>query len=378
MNVLSLFSGGGIGGSRLHELDIKVILAVEKIEDRCNFFSKIHDAEIFNNDISLIETKKKIYDFSKINEIDVIIATPPCQGMSIAGNMQPNDERNTLIFDAIEIIKKLKPKYIFLENVPRQLKTYIQLNEKKIRIPDYIYLSLKNEYFFNKEMLIKAMDHGVPQMRERNIMLLSRKDQNYIWQFPQKSNKILNLRDVLFDLPELDPFIREGIEKTLKIFPDFEKKKEYSKRFSKWHCPPVHNLNHVKIMQKTPTGNTAFDNKYYYPKKKDGNRVKGHYNHYRRLSWDKPSRSLTQNNGVISSLACVHPGRLVRDGDEKNRIYSDPRCFSIEEICIISSINFQNKLPIDTNQNLIRTLIGEGIPPLLVKKIFTNLLNNIQ
>ena len=61
-------------------------------------------------------------------------------------------------------------------------------------------------------------------------MLLSRKDQNYIWQFPQKSNKILNLRDVLFDLPELDPFIREGIEKTLKIFPDFEKKKEYSKR----------------------------------------------------------------------------------------------------------------------------------------------------
>ena len=131
-------------------------------------------------------------------------------------------------------------------------------------------------------------------------------------------------------------------------------------------------------MQKTPTGNTAFDNKYYYPKKKDGSRVKGHYNHYRRLSWDKPSRSLTRNNGVISSLACVHPGKLVRGGNEKNRIYSDPRCFSIEEICIISSINFQNKLPIDTNQNLIRTLIGEGIPPLLVKKIFKNLLNNIQ
>ncbi len=378
MNVLSLFSGGGIGESRLHELDIKVILAVEKIENRCNFFSKIHDAEIFNNDISLIDTKKRIYNFSKTNDIDIIIATPPCQGMSIAGNMQPNDERNTLIFDAIEIIRKLKPKYVFLENVPRQLKTYIQLNEKKIRIPDYIYLSLKNEYFFNKEMLIKAMDHSIPQMRERNIMLLSRKDQNYIWQFPQKSNKILNLRDVLFDLPELDPFIKEGKDKTLKIFPDFDQKKEYSRQFSKWHLPPTHNLNHIKIMQKTPTGNTAFDNKYYYPQKKDGSRVKGHYNHYRRLSWDKPSRSLTQNNGVISSLACVHPGRLVCGGNEKNRIYSDPRCFSIEEICIISSINFQNKLPIDTNQNLIRTLIGEGIPPLLVKKIFKNLLNNIQ
>ena len=90
-------------------------------------------------------------------------------------------------------------------------------------------------------------------------------------------------------------------------------------------------------------GNTAFDNKFFYPKKKDGNRVSGHYNHYRRLSWDKPSRSLTQNNGVISSLACVHPGRMIKDGNEHNRLYSDPRCFSLEEIFIISSVNFQNK-----------------------------------
>ena len=109
------------------------------------------------------------------------------------------------------------------------------------------------------------------------------------------------------DLPELDPCLREGNDKTLEIFPDFFKKKEIGKKFSKWHYPPTHNLSHVQIMQKTPSGNTAFDNKFFYPKKKDGNRVSGHYNHYRRLSWDKPSRSLTQNNGVISSLACVHP-----------------------------------------------------------------------
>ena len=35
----------------------------------------------------------------------------------IAGNMNKDDKRNFLIFDAIEIIKKIKPKYIFLENV---------------------------------------------------------------------------------------------------------------------------------------------------------------------------------------------------------------------------------------------------------------------
>ena len=129
-------------------------------------------------------------------------------------------------------------------------------------------------------------------------------------------------------------------------------------------------------MQKTPSGCTAFDNEIYYPKKNDGSRVKGHYNHYRRLSWDKPSRSLTQNNGVISSLACVHPGRLIKKGNEEEREYSDARCFTMEELFIVSSITFQKKLPLSTDDRLIRKIIGEGIPPLLVKKIFEMLPNS--
>lgn len=377
MNVLSLFSGGGIGETRLHELGIKVVMGIEKIENRCSFYSKVNEGEILNGDLSNEKIKESLYKFIKFKPIDVIIATPPCQGMSIAGNMIKDDHRNLLIIDTIQIIKKIKPKYVFLENVPRQLKTYISFKNKKVKIPEYIFFSLKNKYSFNKQVLIKAMHYEIPQMRERNIMLLSRKDQKYVWEFPKPSNRIITLNDALLNLPELDPEIREGADITKKLFPNYKKKKEVGKKFSKWHFPPKHNLNHIQIMQKTPTGKTAFDNKFFYPKKKDGTRVSGHYNYYRRLSWDKPSRSLTQNNGVISSLACVHPGRLIKDGNEKQRLYSDPRCFSLEEIFIISSINFQNKLPIDTDQNLIRKLVGEGIPPLLVKKIFENLINNI-
>ena len=77
--------------------------------------------------------------------------------------------------------------------------------------------------------------------------------------------------------------------------------------------------------------------KFFFQKKNDGKRVSGHYNHYRRLEWNKPSRSLTQNNGVISSLACVHPGRIIQDGNEESRIYSDPRCFTIKEMPLICS-----------------------------------------
>ena len=304
------------------------------------------------------------------------MATPPCQGMSIAGNMKSDDYRNTLIFEAVEIIRKIKPRYVFLENVPRQLNTYIDYHGEMITIPEYIHASLQDLYSFNKDMIIKSMDHGVPQMRKRNIMLLSRKDQNILWGFPKPSNNFISLQEAISHLPSLDPKLKQGEKETIYLFPDFQTKLKKGLEYSKWHYPPTHNSKHVKFMQKTPSGHTAFDNKIYYPKRDDGIRVKGHYNHYRRLSWDKPSRSLTQNNGVISSLACVHPGRLIKKGNEKQRLYSDARCFSIEELFIISSINFQNKLPSNTDDKLIRKIIGEGIPPLLVNKIFEMLSKN--
>ena len=70
--------------------------------------------------------------------IDFVIATPPCQGMSLAGKMDPSDKRNQLIYYAIEIIKKIKPKYVLLENVPQALKTKINIDGKKVLILEYI------------------------------------------------------------------------------------------------------------------------------------------------------------------------------------------------------------------------------------------------
>lgn len=51
---------------------------------------------------------------------------------------EKNDNRNLLICHAIEIIKKVKPKYIFIENVPEQLNTLIFYNNNYIKIPEYL------------------------------------------------------------------------------------------------------------------------------------------------------------------------------------------------------------------------------------------------
>lgn len=376
---LSLFANVGVAEAYLKEVGVDILIANELDEKRAKFYNHLYpETDMVVGDITDNEIRKEIVKKSIDSDIDFIIATPPCQGMSVAGKLDPLDARNQLIYFAIEVIKEVKPKFILLENVPQQLKTKIRYNDELILIPEYIKRELEEFYNFNKESLIKAMDYGVPQMRQRNIFLMTRNNIDFTWEFPNEKEQIVTLRDALWDLPSLDPIIKEGYEETIKLFPDFEKKKEEAAKVSKWHRPPTHAKRHVEWLIHTPPGQTAFDNEIYYPQKPNGDRIKGHYNHYRRLDWEKPSRTITQNNGVISSLACVHPGKLIKDdGTEEGRIYSDPRCFSIYELLIVTSLPTDWNIPDWANERLIRSVIGEGIPPLLIKHIVRNLIVNI-
>lgn len=57
--------------------------------------------------------------------VDLVIATPPCQGMSVANHKKKNDEikRNSLVVESIDLIKQIKPRFFILENVPSFYKT---------------------------------------------------------------------------------------------------------------------------------------------------------------------------------------------------------------------------------------------------------------
>ncbi len=372
---ISLFANVGVAETYLEEIGIDIVLANELNEKRARFYKHLYpNTEMIVGDITKNEIKQQLINKSKKYGIDFLIATPPCQGMSLAGKMDPTDERNQLISYAIDIIKELKPKYILLENVPQLLKTKIKINNKLITIPEYIHLELDEHYFFAKQNLVSAMDYEVPQMRKRNLFLLSRKDQAYKWEVPNPKPQI-TLREAIGNLPSLDPLLKEGLTETLKLFPDYLKKKEMAEKISKHHHPPIHAKKHVITMMHTPSGKTAFDNEVYYPKKDNGERVNGHYNTYRRFDWDKPARTITQNNGVISSLCCVHPGRkyITNKGEF---LYSDPRCLSIYEILIVFSLPKNWNIPDWADDNFVRHVIGEGIPPLLVKNIVSELTKN--
>lgn len=372
---LSLFANVGVAEAMFKEIGVDIVLANEIEEKRARFYSEVYtDSEMICGDITNDAIRECIILKALEKGVNFIIATPPCQGMSVAGNRNDSDPRNQLIYYAIDVIKRVKPDFVLLENVPRQLTTKIEVDGELIVIPEYIKRVLGEEYKFNEKTLAKAKDFSVPQMRERNIFLLVKNEFGFSWEFPPKQREI-HLDEAIGGLPSLDPLLREGIQFTREKFPEYDKKKADGERVSKWHHPPVHPWRQVEWMMHTPTGKSAIYNEVYYPQKEDGTEIKAHHNHYRRMNWDKPSRTITMNNNYLSTLATVHPGRPYElDGE---MLYSDPRALSVYEILIVMSIPLDWPIPEWVDDSFLRAVIGEGIPSKMARDIVKNLIDTL-
>ncbi|MEG2028291.1 MAG: DNA cytosine methyltransferase [Bacilli bacterium] len=381
IKAMSLFANVGIAETFLSEIGIDVLIANEIDPQRVKFYNHLYlNTNMILGDITKSDIQEQLIKLAKNNKIDLIMATPPCQGMSTAGKKDKNDERNSLIKCAIKIIKEVQPKYAFLENVPEQLNTLITYKNEKMLIPEYIKKELSEKYEFNDNFLINAADYGVPQTRERAIILITRKDLNYKWKFPKKSLKKITLKDAIGSLPSLDPEIYDmSYADQLKMFPDFERKKEEGLKVSKWHYPPKHIYRQIYSMMHTPSGGTAFNNiDQFKPKKKDGSFTKGFKNTYKRQSWDKPGYTITMYNRTIGSQNNVHPGRFIGKDNNGYDLYSDARVLSVYELMVVTSLPENWNIPSWASEHFIRQVIGEGIPPLLVKKIMMELVKNYE
>lgn len=364
---LSLFANVGIAETYLKEVGVDIVVANELLPERARFYKHVYpECEVITGDITKKEIANKVIEESKKRNVEFIIATPPCQGMSLAGNKDPNDARNFLITYAVDIFKALKPKYILIENVVQSLSTEVTYNGKKMLIPEMIDTELGNDYIINKNHIMNTEKLGVPQKRLRALFLMVRKDIGIEWNIPTKKEPIVTVRDAIGDLPSLDPFVRE--EEYRKFFPDYEKKRKAGLKISKWHYARPHVWRNVEVMMHTPTGCSAKKNPVYYPKNNQGKMVGGSGSTYMRMDWDKPAPTVTTYNHTISSFHNVHPGRLLPDGT-----YSDPRVLTVFELMRITTLPDNWNIPNWATESLVRVVIGEGIPPLAIKKVVAEL-----
>jgi DNA (cytosine-5)-methyltransferase 1 len=371
MKVVSLFANIGVAEAYLEEIGFKIVLANELIPRRAELYSKIYSqTKTISGDFADNKVFQLIVNEAIKLKVDIVMATPPCQGMSTAGQQKLDDHRNNLIIPTIEFIKKVKPKYVFIENVPQFLKTQIYHRGKSVLIPDLINKELQNGYEIQIN-LVDAQKYSVPQTRERAILLFTRKDVSRKWSLPQADSKIITMHDAIGYLPTLDPFIKDISEKELiKIFPDFYRRKEIAMEISEWHRPPEHVKRQVIAMMHTPTGKSAFNNVVYRPVKQNGEAIKGFPNTYKRQNWDRAAYTITMDNVKISSQNNVHPGRFLGKNSKGQDIYSDARVLTLYELMQIMSLPKNWHIPPETSEAFLRRIIGEGIPPLLVKKIF--------
>jgi DNA (cytosine-5)-methyltransferase 1 len=330
---ISLFSNVGIAETYFTDHSIDIVVANELLEDRGRFYSHLHPhTQMVTGDITKEDIFNKLVELYKEKGCSFLMATPPCQGMSIAGKMDKDDVRNTLIIKVIEFVKKTQPDNILIENVPGVLKFSILVNDHSIKIVDYIKENLEPLGYTINYKVLDAADHNTPQFRRRAIFLISKLGK---WEMPTPS-KHITVKEVIGNLPSLE----SGQISQIKN-----------------HYAKVHNDSHILWMKHTATGKTAFDNPVHFPQK-DGRRIRGFTTTYKRMSWDEPAPTITMCNGAISSQNNVHPGYKQDDGT-----YSDARVLSILELQRLMGLPDNWDIPSWAGEGLIRKVIGEGFPP---------------
>ena len=171
MNAIDLFAGCGGLSKGFMDAGFDIIVGVDNDQAALNTFAKNHNGAVsLNADLSKQETFDEIKRIAGDREIDVVIAGPPCQGFSLTGPRNFDDERNKLYLAVIEIVKQYQPKAFIIENVPGMATLY------EGQIKDEILHRFKKMGYNIECKILCAADYGVPQMRKRLIFMGIRKD----------------------------------------------------------------------------------------------------------------------------------------------------------------------------------------------------------
>lgn len=332
MTYVSLFSSAGIGcyGFKMEDFEciatnelIERRLDIQKYNNKCKY-----DSGYICGDITSESIKKKLFDQinfwkkkEKLNRVDVVIATPPCQGMSVANHKKKDNEikRNSLVIESIKIIKKVNPKFFIFENVPAFMKTICtDIDGEDKPISDAIQSNLGSTYSYIAKV-INFKDYGACSSRKRTVVVGVSNDYadevSPMELFPNFV-KEKTLREVIGNLPSLKKF---GEIDSNDIYHSF---RIYPEHMREW-------ITDLK------EGQSAFDNEDDIKKPhqiKDGKLVinkQKNGDKYRRQFWDKVGPCIHTRNDQLASQNTIHP--------------QDDRVFSIRELMMMMTVPFSFK-----------------------------------
>lgn len=193
MKFISLFCGCGGSSLGYTQSGMNGLVALDFNTLACKVYSNnFPNTLILNEDLTKIQPKELLLKSGlKVGELDLLDSSPPCQGFSIAGKRMITDERNDLFFQVKRFILELQPKTFIIENVDGLLKGPMKGVFNKIMND----LSTINYRIKWKSM--NSLYYGVPQSRQRLIIMGVRNDLNKDPIFPEHNEHIKFIGDVI-------------------------------------------------------------------------------------------------------------------------------------------------------------------------------------
>ncbi|MCI1269530.1 MAG: DNA cytosine methyltransferase [Ruminococcus sp.] len=376
LTYISLFSSAGVGcyGFKLNDFEciatnelIERRLNVQQYNNKCKYESGYLCGDITDDAIKArlfaeVAMWKKEED---INDVTTIIATPPCQGMSVANHKKAQNEiiRNSLVIESIKIISKVAPQFFIFENVPQFMKTICtDIDGTEKTIADAINTQLGSSYSIYSQV-INFKNYGACSSRSRTLVIGVRNDLadfiSPLELFPDYQDE-QTLREVIGDMR---PLTRLGEIDSTDIYHSF---RVYPANMREW----------ISCLKE---GESAFDNADInrVPHKiVDGEIVvnkRKNADKYTRQYWDKVGPCIHTRNDQLASQNTIHP--------------SDDRVFSIRELMKMMTIpnNFKwTDIPFDSLNAMsdrdkktflkkeeikIRQCLGEAVPTAIMQGI---------
>ncbi|MEA9393615.1 DNA cytosine methyltransferase [Acerihabitans sp. TG2] len=297
------------------------------------------------------------------DEVDLIMGGPPCQAFSTAGKrLGFEDERGNIFLKYIETIFEIKPKYFIIENVRGLLSAPLQHRPHNQRGDDflplkseeesggvlsYIYRMIKASGYSCSFELYNAANFGVPQTRERVIMMCARSGEKIPYLEPTHS------KDSHFGLPSWKTFrdAVNGLDEASHTHLEFpDKRKKYYRLLG----PGEYWKNLPLELQKEALGKSFFSGG-------------GKTGFLRRLAWDKPSPTLV-THPAMPATDLAHPEELrPLSIEEYKRIQQFPEDWKIEGKLLDKYKQLGNAVPIGLGYAVGKHILqfNKGVVPKL-------------
>lgn len=323
LQAIDLFSGCGGLSVGLESAGIKVSYAVELNPKIANSYEENHrNTTMINKNIREISDE----EFKKIGKnINIVAGCPPCQGFTKINRNNAkskfNDDRNTLIMDYYRAIKIILPDFILMENVPEIVKF------DKFH---YVINELKKVGYSISYQIINVNNFGVPQNRRRLILVGSRIREVQLPTF--KISKKMTVKDAI-----------GNTNNTLSS------KEDPLQNIYSHHTDRI--LKIIKMIPKNGGSRTDLPKKYWLACHKKKN--VGFRDVYGRMSWDKPSPTITGGCLSPSKGRFLHP--------------SEDRSISIREALLLQGFPKNYKLNPKYSKALLAQMVGNAIPPQVAK-----------